>query len=172
MGTDLKQRELSGHFCECGCGKETYRAIHRNGHHVPGEPLKCLPGHYNRNTGPRWIEEDRGYRTPCHIWQLSTDKKGYGRTWHERDTIGAHRKSYIDNKGEIQDDFEVDHLCGQRSCVNPDHLLAVTKKQNLWRMFMRTAGLDYTQIESLREWMMTTLRPEQIEALWSDDVER
>lgn len=162
------ERTLSGRSCECGCGKETYLAYHRNGHHVPGEPLRFLPGHYVRDIGPRWIEEDRGYLTPCWIWQLCIDAKGYSKTWNGRESISAHRKSYLDNKGEIPKGYEVDHLCGQKACVNPDHLEAITKAENLWRGLMFKAGLTPIQLTSLREWMIENLTEEQLSSLWSN----
>jgi hypothetical protein len=36
-------------------------------------------------------------------------------------------------KGEIPEDCEIDHLCENRGCVNPDHLEAVTHLVNVER---------------------------------------
>jgi len=47
--------------------------------------------------------------------------------------IDAHRLSYRLHKGEIPQGLELDHLCKAKSCVNPDHLEAVTHKENMRR---------------------------------------
>lgn len=45
----------------------------------------------------------------------------------------AHVISYVAFRGCIPDDFELDHLCRVRSCVNPWHLELVTKVVNILR---------------------------------------
>src|SRR3982751_4132914 len=47
-----------------------------------------------------------------------------GRSW------AAHRVVYTLMRGPIPDGFVLDHLCGWASCVNPDHLEAVTPGEN------------------------------------------
>ena len=44
-----------------------------------------------------------------------------------------HRWAYVEHHGlELADlkDLEVDHLCRNRICINPDHLEAVTRSEN------------------------------------------
>jgi hypothetical protein len=36
--------------------------------------------------------------------------------------------------GPVPDGFELDHLCRNRGCVNPDHLEVVTHEENVWRI--------------------------------------
>lgn len=70
----------------------------------------------------------------CWIWTASTSA-GYGQLWH-RDhgrAIGAHRIAYELYRGEIPAGFDIDHLCRTPSCVNPDHLEAVTHRENVMR---------------------------------------
>lgn len=50
-----------------------------------------------------------------------------GRNW------AAHRVSYLWGKGEIPTGLDLDHLCRNRACVNPDHLEAVSRSVNLLR---------------------------------------
>lgn len=58
-------------------------------------------------------------------------------------TVGAHRVAYVGHyKREIPDGYEIDHLCGNRICVNPDHLDVVTRSENLRRMWVKRGQPD------------------------------
>lgn len=78
----------------------------------------------------RVIETDCGYLTPCLLWQGAKTNSGYGKTWRNGKTSLAHRVSYIQNCSEIPEGFDVDHLCGIKTCVNPAHLEAVESIEN------------------------------------------
>ena len=69
----------------------------------------------------------------CWIWNGWKDSKGYGRLLISGKRIPAHRLAYEYVKGNIPDNFQIDHLCRNPSCVNPDHLEAVTQKVNILR---------------------------------------
>ena len=76
----------------------------------------------------------------CWVWTASTfgGKPGneYGGIRLGPKAAGmrlAHRVSYEFYKGPIPDGLHIDHLCRVRLCVNPDHLEAVTPKQNVLR---------------------------------------
>jgi hypothetical protein len=45
----------------------------------------------------------------------------------------AHRVLYEAMRGPIPDGLELDHLCGNRGCVNPGHLEPVTHIENVAR---------------------------------------
>jgi len=45
----------------------------------------------------------------------------------------AHRLAYERAKGSIPAGLQIDHLCRVRECVNPDHLEAVSQRENIRR---------------------------------------
>lgn len=172
--TVASERTLSNHLCECGCGERTFistitskqRNIKR------GDPCRFRQGHGSRATSVWYVEEDRGYITPCWIWQRSLRKKdGYGQVAVNGQRRQAHRFYYERHIGSIPEGKEIDHLCGVKACVNPDHLKAVNQPENLWRGSMRKAGLTVLQTQSLHQWMQENLEPDQITSLWGMNVE-
>lgn len=77
--------------------------------------------------------EKRVNRIPggCWEWVGHTNGGGYGRLAIEgRTTVYAHRWSYEYHVGPIPDGLEIDHLCRNTLCVNPDHLEPVTPDEN------------------------------------------
>jgi hypothetical protein len=83
--------------------------------------------------------EDRGYKTPCWIWQKRKDDRGYGSGSFISagiDTQHAHRAYYIAVHGPIPagvSEGVLDHLCRVPSCVNPEHLEHVPPHINVHR---------------------------------------
>lgn len=71
--------------------------------------------------------------TGCMEFIGSLYKNGYGQIWNGKRTEQAHRVSYRFYVGEIPDDKEIDHLCRNRCCVNPNHLALVTHQENIAR---------------------------------------
>ena len=67
----------------------------------------------------------------CWEWIACLDSKGYGRFKLNGKSQRSHRLSYENTKGIIPK--ELDHLCRNRKCVNPNHLEAVTRKENCRR---------------------------------------
>lgn len=98
--------------------------------------------HYNRflrhgdaNRGPSTIAERFWKKVRkadgCWLWTGTTDRHGYGRLRNDpAGFIRAHRYSYEDAHGPIPEGLVIDHMCHNPSCVNPQHLRAVTQKQN------------------------------------------
>lgn len=80
-------------------------------------------------------EEDRGHSTPCWVWQLRLKSDGYGVGClpGTGKTVRMARASHEAYVGPIKDGLQIDHLCRQPSCCNPDHLEAVSNIENMAR---------------------------------------
>lgn len=140
-------------FCHCGCGEKTKLAATtaNDRGHVKGEPLRYVHGHHKRK-GPRYVEEDRGYETPCWVWQWHKDPGGYGRGWFNGKPGTAHRAFYKALVGPIPEGLHIDHLCRVRACVNPEHMEPVTMLVNHRRgALTRITEDDVIELRSSRE---------------------
>ena len=71
--------------------------------------------------------------TGCWLWTGVLRNTGYGELSFQKKKLLAHRASYEIFIGPIPDGLCLDHLCRQRSCINPDHLEAVSMRTNLLR---------------------------------------
>lgn len=73
--------------------------------------------------------------TGCWNWTGATSWGGYGRVGvpGARRTQNAHRAYYEAARGPVAPGLDLDHLCRNRQCVNPDHLEPVTRAVNAHR---------------------------------------
>lgn len=68
----------------------------------------------------------------CWVWK-TTQANGYGRVTINGKRQLAHRVMYEMLVGSIPHGMELDHICRNRSCANPEHLEAVTHAENVRR---------------------------------------
>jgi hypothetical protein len=87
-----------------------------------------------------WPTPDRGddmgslgpVETDCILWTTGLDPLGYG---HVGGTL-AHRLAYEMACGPIPPKYDIHHRCENPSCINPNHLQALTRREHK-RLHMR-----------------------------------
>lgn len=110
----------------------------------PGEYRSMCNMHYKRakKAGmlpPRKTIADRFWEkvdktNSCWIW-TAAKRAGYGKFAPSTGRqVTAHRYVLELAGTVVSEDMDVDHVCGNRACVNPDHLRVTTRKQNLENM--------------------------------------
>src|SRR5438132_10217210 len=69
-------------------------------------------------------------QTDCWEWTGNRTPQGYGMISLNGRHIPAHRAAYILLMGEIDDHLDLHHTCENKGCVNPDHLVAISRKEH------------------------------------------
>jgi hypothetical protein len=69
----------------------------------------------------------------CWLWQGALQEMGYGIINVKKRQMVVHRFSYEMYCEPIAEGLVIDHLCRTHNCVNPDHLEAVTRGENVLR---------------------------------------
>ena len=78
--------------------------------------------------GPLWNG------TPCWVWTAGCVSNGYGQFGTNKHPGKlAHRIAYETIIGPVPKGLELDHLCRNTKCCNPQHLEAVTHAENIAR---------------------------------------
>lgn len=121
-------------LCLCGCGEPTViiRKTYRGKFLFKGHHTRYLTGHDHRRSVLYEIDVESG----CWLWIGAKNQDGYGITGRGKRagrSSHAHRWMWEETRGRVPDGMELDHLCGVRHCVNPDHLEPVTHQENVRR---------------------------------------
>mgnify|MGYP001582183338 CR=1 FL=1 len=69
----------------------------------------------------------------CWLWPYAISKGGYGMIRFNGKTHRTHKWFYEIIKGSVPFNCELDHLCRETSCMNPEHLEVVSHTENLRR---------------------------------------
>ncbi len=124
-------------FGTCFCGCLTVMGVHERNvasrKFFVGVPHRYASGHKLRRSPVRMIVEDRGYKTPCWIWQWAHHPAGYGVMRINGKNRQVHCIEYEKVHGPIPKGMYIDHLCRVPACINPDHLEMVTNAENVRR---------------------------------------
>ena len=86
-----------------------------------------------------WDKVDKRDQNECWEWKGYKDKRGYGQFYIGKDSNGkhitalAHRASYELLRETILNNMTIDHICRNKSCVNPNHLEIVSLRENILR---------------------------------------
>src|SRR5262249_30428470 len=67
----------------------------------------------------------------CLLWLADLDRDGYARGWIGGRTRRVAPAVYECISGSVPSGLIVDHKCRVRCCVNPDHLRAITQRENV-----------------------------------------
>jgi hypothetical protein len=142
-------------YCQCGCGAKTTIAPETSSGFgwAAGWPRFYVFGHVNRLKVPYLIEAG----TDCWIWQGGRGSGDYGRLARKGQLHQAHKFFYEQQYGPVTDGLDLDHLCRNPLCVNPDHLEPVSHATNTRRGYSaRLTEETVREIRSSRRVGMTT----------------
>jgi hypothetical protein len=68
----------------------------------------------------------------CKIWLGAKDKDGYAHIRIRGLDLYPHVVAWqLEHQMAVPRGKELHHLCGNVACINPDHLVAVTRKEHI-----------------------------------------
>lgn len=141
-------------LCECGCGGD----LKSGQRFVQGHNMRLIrkPQRYSVNP-----------QTGCWDWLLYKGSLGYGQVGVKGTgkVVPAHRFIYEQHKGPIPDGLELDHLCRNPSCVNPEHLEPIQHNENVRRG--ATTKLTLSKVQRMRQLKASGMTARKISALFA-----
>jgi hypothetical protein len=121
---------VESRLCECGCGQPTPLATRTEARmgYVKYRPRRFIHGHNSARrsiTESDYTVENRGYETPCWLWN-GKRRNGYGVLTMNGRECTAHRAMYEQEVAPIPDDHHLHHLCRSKACIRPSHTAPLT----------------------------------------------
>lgn len=122
-----------------GCGRALYARSLCSMHYKREWKKPDFVARKARPLHERWAEQVEWTPT-CWIWR-GAKRQVRPNIWYGNIGLGgstgrglyAHRVAYELFHGPIPKGLEIDHVCRNKMCVNPDHLEAVTRSVNIRR---------------------------------------
>lgn len=90
---------------------------------------------YRPTTEQRFFADVQQSADGCWPWTGTCEERGYGNFYAHNKTYKAHRWSYEFFRVELPEELELDHLCLNKTCVNPWHLEPVPGIENQRRRY-------------------------------------
>lgn len=136
--TPLREYKVAPNIRVCefaGCGKVTRgkRTAYCRAHARQADEGRELAPIERRFTGKSLAERVASNTLregSCLIWQGSTSKEGYAWLTFENVAQLGHRLVWEAAHGPIPSGMVIDHRCGNRACLELDHLQVVTYREN------------------------------------------
>ena len=125
-------RTCSIEGCESPAQRRGWCGRHYQRWYNHGDP-EAIFNNRGRPSLERFLDKIEFTVGGCWAWRGTISRKGYGMFWPTAVATPAHRYSYERLIGPIPKGLQIDHLCRNRSCVNPEHLEPVTAKENQLR---------------------------------------
>lgn len=101
---------------------------------APLDRVRLLPDGSSAAVTLLWYTKNLGAGPEeCWQWGGTLRPDGYGVMLVDKRRPMAHRVAYEHHLGPIPDGLTIDHLCRNKSCVNPFHMEPVTAVENVRR---------------------------------------
>ena len=114
------------------------------------------------NEVPRFLAKIQPLPSGCWEWTGALHGANYGIIQIAGRARLAHRVSYRFHFGQLDDDLDIDHLCRNPKCVNPEHLEPVSHAENVARGTAPTAAATRRAIDSGVEYTARKVGPQLI----------
>ena len=126
MSDDTTSAPNPSGLCMCGCGNPAPIAKGSDKRYgiVHGLPQRYIKGHQHYKSHAHYLVDEKG----CWVWQRAVNSSGYGHLYVD----GVHKYAHVHyweqansesaESGREITSSQVHHTCGNKLCVNPDHL--------------------------------------------------
>lgn len=95
-----------------------------SGTHVVSDPVERLLANCDRSAGSCWLYLRAVNNNGYPMTAIGSRRDG------TRRNVPASNVIYERFHGRLPDDYEPDHTCKVRHCLNPDHLKAIPRRDN------------------------------------------